>query len=225
MENARLGRKLHGFHRHFRGRFLLLSRGVLNHNEYLLWDLGFSVLAGWDNKNHPENYGIIKLTQDEIGQYLRLSRSAVCKTIQSLIRKGFWEKINAHEYVVVGYNISEYFGGIVSKRKLIDFQQFVSSKKQPVSNPQQLVSSAQLDASRVDRQLSAQNVSAEKQVYSQNIVSSKDNLVSSLRSDEEYKQLSKESGLSEEDLRAIDESLAEPTPINSDEEGIPKLDF
>lgn len=85
----RLVKKMNGYQKANRDRFLLLAFGELTQEELLLYEFCIAI-TDWD-KNH-DNYGTFEATNQEIAEMLRWkANSSVSRYKRSLIDKGFLE--------------------------------------------------------------------------------------------------------------------------------------
>lgn len=114
--------RLKGYHRTFRGRFLLLQRKDLKDEEFILWEFGYSVLADWD-KTH-DTYGTFSHTWIEIGMLLGWSDSKVSRTSQELFKKGFWEREDT-KIRVCGYDLFEKLAEFTREKGIIDLTAYI----------------------------------------------------------------------------------------------------
>lgn len=91
-------KKLNGYHKAPRKRFLLLLNGVLNQKELLLYEFGIAI-ADWDT-DHTDAYGTFYATNLQIAQILGVkSDTTVGRIKQSLIDKGYFKKIDKRIWV------------------------------------------------------------------------------------------------------------------------------
>lgn len=123
-----LNLRLKGYDRHFKGRFLLLQKGFLTQGEYVLWDLGWSVLADWD-KGHPEIYGTFGHTWEEIGLMLGCSASKVSRDSNTLFGKGLWGKTPGGRVKVCGFEISKSLAAMTEEDGIVDIQKYLAETK------------------------------------------------------------------------------------------------
>jgi len=88
----RLLKKLRGFQKADKGRFLLLAFGELTHEELMLYEFCVAI-ADWD-RDHVETFGTFEATNQEIAQVLRWKAdSTVSRYRKSLIDKGYFEPV------------------------------------------------------------------------------------------------------------------------------------
>ena len=125
MGKLKIENRLKGWHRHFKGRFLLLKDKVLNDREFLLWDLSFSLLADWD-KQHGDTYGSFDYTWQEIGYFLGWEKSKVCRTAKKLINLKLWIRNEDGRLYLTGYEILENLTEITKIKKVVDLRQFIA---------------------------------------------------------------------------------------------------
>lgn len=81
-------KKLKGYQKAPRGRFLLLKERRLTHEEFLLYELGVAI-SDWDSRH--ETYGVFKATNQEIAGILGWSSDTTALMHKnSLIKKGMF---------------------------------------------------------------------------------------------------------------------------------------
>jgi len=211
-----LAQKLKGYHRHFRGRFLLLKNKVLTEEEYILWDLSFSTLADWDKQNHPDNYGTFNYTQEEIASLLGWHKTKVCRLSKSLFQKGFWIRQSDGKIRVVGYDILENLTEITKESGVVDLQEYVSKMQLENAEMKQEVPNSQPFSFKENINIQTQEVAKMQ------LSNAKAPLVSSkskyrvLRTDEEYQKIWEEGNytmLTIDDMKWIDKNIPENTQI------------
>ncbi|MDD5415383.1 MAG: hypothetical protein PHE48_00040 [Candidatus Daviesbacteria bacterium] len=84
-----LFRKLKGFQKAPRDRFLLLSEKILTQEEFILYELGIS-LTDWD-QDHTETYDSFKATNQQLADMLGwASDTTVGRYRKNLIKKGYF---------------------------------------------------------------------------------------------------------------------------------------
>lgn len=140
--NSELDLRLKGFHRTFRGKFLLVQRKVLSNSEYILWDLSFSVLADWD-KNHPTKYGTFEYTQDEIAYFLGCDNTSVSKNSRNLYKLGLWKKRGDGRIIVCGFDIVENLATVTKADGIVDIQSYIGKTQNYFEDTQQIIEKAQ----------------------------------------------------------------------------------
>jgi len=90
--NCRLFKKLNGYQKADRGRFMLLALGELSHEEFLLYEI-FEAITDWDNR-HVDTYGTFEATNKDLAMVLGWrADSTVSRHKKSLINKGYVERI------------------------------------------------------------------------------------------------------------------------------------
>lgn len=201
--------RLNGYDRHFKGRFLLLHRRLLSDSEFVLWDLGFSALADWDDKNHdPREYGSFNFTQTDIGYLLGWSKTKVSNKVEKLLSLGLWTKRDGR-FFVNGFGIRDEFAQIAKERKVIDLQEHISNSKLSVSKKQTQITSMKQQPSKGNGVVPSKTVSKMKQPSSRVPLVSYKNEFYVVRGDEEYQKMWEENpdGLSIEDMKWIDANL------------------
>ena len=203
--------RLNGYDRHFRGRFLLLHRKLLSDSEFILWDLGFSALADWDDKNHdPKEYGSFSLTQTDIGYLLGWSKTKVSNKAKKLVSLGLWVKKNGR-FFVNGFDIRDGFAQIAREKKVIDLQEHVSNLKLSVSKPHTQVPNMRQQPSKGNGVIPPRTVSKLKQPLPKAPLVSYKSEFNVVRSDKEYQKMweEKPDGLSIEDMKWLDANICE----------------
>lgn len=224
IDTKKLDKKLKGWHRHFRGRFLLIKNGVLKEEEYVLWDVSFSLLADWDSsESHVDIRGSFPHNFAEISYYLNCDPSSVSRRSKKLFELGLWRKRDDGRIEVCGYSIVDHLTEITKKSQTVNLQDYIANphftnaflnspdvKTHDSSakgfSPQPPQSDAYLhDQQSKDPLVSFKgesNVSLVKMV----------NIKGKVRTDEEYEKIYEENGnqgLSIEDMKFIDETLVE----------------
>ena len=162
-----LVKKLKGFHKAPRARFLLLSEHRLSQEEFVLYELGIA-LAVWDQKK--ENYGTFKASNQELADILGWdSDTSALRHKRSLIKKGYFELVDE--------------GGI----RPVGFEKFQIRKHQPANNQEE---SSETQSSSANIEESGANMQeGQPQNIKFPLVSSRDNLVSEHLSDEELEKI------------------------------------
>lgn len=205
-----LVKRLKGYHKTFRGRYLLLMLGALTDEEFILLELGFSVLVDWDKKNHPDNYGSFGYTQEEIGSFLKWDKSKVSRTAMKLIQKGFWGKRSDGRITVIGYEIQEHLPEITREKGIVNLQEYILKMQLENAKIQQINANLQPVASKGKDVTRAYDVARMQYfVPKEPLVSSKGNS-SILRSNEEYQRRQEEGGytmLTIDDMKWIDKNI------------------
>lgn len=205
-----LTQKLKGYHRNFKGRFLLLRNGVLTEGEYILWDLSFSILADWDKKNHSDNYGTFSYTQEEIGSFLGWHKTKVCRLSKKLFQKSFWVKRPDNRIVVVGFDIIENLAEITKERGIVDLQEYILKTQSNGTKMKQRIENLQPNTPKENSIIRAQEVAKiQPFVPKKPLVSSNDRF-SVLKTDGEYQRIWAEGGytmLTIDDMKWIDKNI------------------
>ncbi|OGM60226.1 hypothetical protein A2892_04250 [Candidatus Woesebacteria bacterium RIFCSPLOWO2_01_FULL_39_10b] len=212
MGKTKLENRLKGWHRHFKGRFLLLKDKVLDDREFLLWDLSFSSLADWD-KQHEDTYGSFDYTWQQIGYFLGWEKSKVCRTAKKLFSLKLWKRSEDGRIYLTGYRILENLTEITRINKIVDIKQFIADIQDDNAKIPQEVATLKSDFSKEIDPPQAQTVAKmEHNTPKAPLGSYKDNSVS-LRSDKEYEDMWKDMGrpddFTPDDMKFIDNSLTE----------------
>lgn len=205
-------KRLKGYHRTFRGRFLLLKNRALTDKEFILWDFSFSVLADWDEKNHPDTYGSFGHNQEEIGLLLGWHKTKVCRLSQGLFQKGFWTKRPDKRIAVVGYNITKNLTEITKEGRIVDLQEYLLKSQLYVAKIEQPVPNLQENVPKGNGNSQAQKVAKlQQRNFKASLVSSKVNS-NVLRSEEEYQRIWEKGDykmLTIDDMKWIDRNIQE----------------
>lgn len=93
-----ISRRLNGWQKINRQRHVIAKQLKLINAEYRLWDL-LIALYDWD-KTHLETYGTIEITDRQLADLLGWSAPTVCRTRNTLLKKGLIEKIQQGIYGV-----------------------------------------------------------------------------------------------------------------------------
>lgn len=206
-------KRLKGYQRGFRGRFLLLKNRILTDEEFILWDLSFSVLADWDKKNHSDNYGTFSYTQEEIGFFLGWDKTKVCRRSNKLFKKNFWVKRLDNRILVVGFDITEYLTEITKQKGIVNLQEYISERQLDDVKMKQKIESLQHYSPKENSILQARKVvEMQSPIPKEPLVSSKGNITNTLRTDEEYQKIKEKDifkSMSIEDMKWIDQNVFE----------------
>lgn len=93
MENNLLLKRLRGYQKADRNRFLLLANGTLTQEEFLVYELAVAI-TDWDPK-HTDTYGTFAGTNIQIASLLGWkSDSSVCRLKKRLIKKNIFIEVN-----------------------------------------------------------------------------------------------------------------------------------
>ena len=210
--NEDVNKKLRGYYPTFRGKYLLLKENILSQQAFLLYDASVAV-ADWD-KRHEGYYGVIRLTQEELESILGRTKGFVSRHGKELYKKGFWVKDNYGRTHVVGFELIEtgLLKIITRKHKVVNLQDYIANKQSYDALLQQDIAEKQLIHSKEEGAFQGKSVANLQPTRPiSDLVSSKGEY--SLRD----KNL--DSGLSEEDIRYIEESLVESTQVKNKEGG------
>lgn len=186
-------KKLRGYQKAPRDRFLLLRDKKLTQEEFLVYEVGID-LTDWDGR-HTETYGTFQATNREIAEILGWkSDSTVSRYRASLIKKGYFRLTPS------------------SRLKALDFD-----KRQLRKPANMQITRAEMQEEVAKMQTTSANIEenrSENSVYS--LVSSKGSV--SLRTDEEYQAIKEEMGYKEltvEDMKWIDQNVKENPNVPS----------
>ena len=200
-----------GYHRHFRGRFLLIKNGVLTDSEFVLWDYSFSNLADWD-KEH-EAYGCFEFSLTEIAESLNWSKSKVSRIANKLRGLGFWQTLENGTTQVAGYEIHSNYGELAKKFKIIDLQRYLSNLQFDIAVTEHFLSNQQPKGSKRIKQSSRVVVANTETHQSKEALGSYKGDIGFLRSDKEYMRIWKEMGsppnFTIDDMKWIDLNVKE----------------
>ena len=208
MNSERLQKKLKsrlkGYHRTYRGKFLFLIKSVLNEEEYILWDFSFSVLADWDKKNHPDEYGTFIYRMSDIDTMLRWGSSKTCRLSKKLFEIGLWKK-ESERIRVCGYEIVENLTQITKESGIVDLQEYLAKTHSEVVNLQD-TDSKEIGSNQSQTIVNLQSTYT-KELLS---LSSKFSSNKGVRTDEEYREIMKSGNyktLTIDDMKWIDTTL------------------
>ncbi len=208
--NEDVNKKLGGYYPTYRGKLLLLKSKALTFQEYVLYDASIA-LADWDKK-HGDRYGTLKLSQEEIEVVLGCSKGFVSRHGKELYKKGFWEKDEYGRTRVVGFELIEtgLLKTITKKDKVVNLQNYIANKQIYDALLQQDIAEKQLISSKEESTFQGKSVAdIQPPRPISDLVSSKG----------EYSFRDTSTGLSDEDIRLIEESLAESTQVKGKEGG------
>lgn len=213
MENRRqskLDKRLKGYHRHFKGRYLLIKDRTLNFQEFILWDLSFSILADWDIKpDHEDIYGTFPYNFSEISYFLNCDPSSISRYSKKLFELGLWKRRNDGRIEVCGFSIVRDLGKLTKKVGIVDLQDYIA-KPQFYNVLLQNKDENQHDSSTKEQGgfSSQTNANLHTPYSKEPLVSYKDE--SSLGfNNQSNKGLSSVDGLTSEDIKWIDENVTE----------------
>lgn len=196
MKTNPLLKKLRGYQRAPRDRFLLLFYKVFAQEELALYELGIAI-TDWDS-THIDTYGTFKATNKQIANILGWKNdSSVSRYKKSLIKKGYFKLDSDGRIQIKGFNLWEL------------------RQKKSAEN-QEKFAELQTDSAKIQE-------SSEKLHKNQSYLDSY-SLVSSkggnkfLRSDREYEEIKKELGLkvlTTDDMKWIDLNVKENPDVPS----------
>lgn len=213
----KLNKRLKGYHKTFRGRFLFLRNKILTEGEFVLWDLSFNVLADWD-KNHIETYGTFPYTWADIAFLLGCSESIICRRSEKLFKHHLWERLINGSIKVSGIEIIDLLAEITKKEGVVDLQDYLAKTQSYNAKLHENNVKLQRIYPKEEIPDCAQNLAKTQ------ISASKAHLVSFkgesrvIRTDEEYQKILEEGGytrLTVEDMKWIDENVKEDLRVPS----------
>ncbi len=194
MKKNPLFKKLNGYQKAPKDRFLLLTNGVLSAEEFVVYELGVAI-TDWDRNHDDEIYGKFQATNKQIAEICGWkSDSQVSRIKKSLLNKGFFTKDGEH-------------------LKAKDFEKW-QLRKTSAKTHDQPAKTQPVVANMQDEVAKMQNPRNQNDNYS--LSSYKDNLSFS-RSDSEYDELVNSGqfgSMTVEDMKWIDENVKE-SPIMS----------
>lgn len=233
MQNQRkidkLNNRLKGWHKHFRGRFLLLK--VLTMQEFVLWDLSFSVLADWHIP--PRNtYGTFTYTNAEIGHLLNCDGSLISRRSKKLFKLNLWNKLEDGSIEVAGFNLNQNVGTLTKELGVIDLLTYLANQQVLNVNKHEQIANSQIHNPKENTQSPVQtDVNLHNETSKEPLVSFKNKFNSNaikkviikgkIRTDEEYQKIYAEgnyNGLTPEDMKWIDENVSEVHEVEEDTE-------
>lgn len=193
-------KKLKGYQKASRDRFLLIAEGILTHEEFVIYELGVA-LTDWD-KTHVETYGTFLASNLQLAQLLHWkSDSTVSRHRQKLIQKGFFIVGNDGRTLIKDYE----------KWQLKRLPENTSEKMQASSAKMQPTNAVLHETPAKMHESSPQNPD-------QPLVSFKGN--SSFKTKEEYQRIWKEDYKSSpdftpDDMKWIDQNVREDPLVPS----------
>lgn len=206
--NEDVNKKLRGYYPTFRGKYLLLTCGVLSHKAFILYDVSI-VLADWDKRH--EDYGVLGSTQEEIEHILRKSKGFVSRNSKELYKAGFWQKDQKGKIHVIGFELIEpkLLKAITKKNKIVNLQDYIAKPQLYSALLQQEIAEEQLNSPKAINSFQGKNVAVFQLSTSKSLVSSKG----------EYNFRDDSGEYTEDFIRDVEESLRESTPIKNKEGG------
>ena len=207
-----LTKRIKGYQRGFKGRFLLLKNRILTDEEFILLDLSFSVLADWDKKNHSDNYGTFSYTQEEIGFFLGWDKTKVCRWSNKLFKKNFWVKRLDNRIMVVGFDITEHLTEITKEKGVVNLQEYISERQLDDVKMKQKIEKLQLNIPKENSIIRTQGVVKIQSLASKKPLVSSKGRFNTLKTDEEYQKIKKEgiyTLLTIDDMKWIDQNVFE----------------
>lgn len=222
--------KLNGYRASHRNKWFLITKGVLNSQEFLLLEYYLDLMAF--DRSHGDKFAVFEVFLDEIGHVFNKHEDTVEKWHEGLISKGFVKVVDEKRKLFTVKSPLRYvvgltqWGGEASKfakeekdrtqefiLENIRFFQPESEKILPKSDNPALKSS-----NSTENSLSS---SKGKSIVSSPIGSKKVVVIKQeVRNDAEYQKMYEESGLSlsPEDMKWIDQNIVEKIEIESDEQ-------
>lgn len=193
-------KKLRGYQKASRDRFFLLTEGVLNHEEFIVYEFCIAI-TDWDRSH--STYGSFDATNKDIAEILNWRRdSTVSRHRSNLIKKGILLPTPDN------------------RTRVFDFEQWQRNKP-PTKTSDSNSAVMQGEAAKLQQmpaflhELSAKLQKSSPQTTNQSLVSSKGESKYS-RSDSEYQKIWDERGrpadFTPEDMKWIDENVKETNP-------------
>jgi len=207
----RLDKRLKGYHKTFRGRFLLIKNRTLNSGEYILWDVSYSILADWDKKNHPDIFGTFDYSQEEIASLLACDKSTISRNSEKLFELGLWKEREDGRIEICGFDIQENLAEISKQSGVVDLQKYLAQIQQGSSQTQQQTEKIQSNSIKETSDDSSQTV-AEMQhhPFKEPLVSSKYGIKFHINTKEQYEKV-------KEQVETLGQILDEEKGWNSQE--------
>ncbi len=195
MKKNPLFKKLNGYQKAPKDRFLLLTNGVLTAEEFVVYELGLAI-TDWDRDHDDEIYGKFQATNKQIAEICGWkSDSQVSRIKKNLLNKGFFTKEG-------------------EQLKAKDFEKWQLRKTS--AKPHELTAKIQPTAANMqDEVAKTQTLRNQNDDYS--LSSYKVNL-SLVRTDSEYRELVNSGqfgSMSVDDMRWIDENVKESAIVPS----------
>lgn len=217
--------KLNGYRVGHRNRWLLIKNGVLNPQEFLLFEY---YLDSMDFDSRHSNFGVFESYLDEIAKDFNKKVDAVQDWHNNLLKKGFIQQIDKKRKLfkvksperygtTFGCNAND-FAKNEKNTPTLDFilQNICFSPEKAKINPQNNTNLALNNSSKPLGSFKGELGSSP--IGSKKVVVIKQDVV---RSDEEYQKMWNEgnySMLTPEDMKSIDQDLQEEIEIKSDEQ-------
>jgi hypothetical protein len=222
-----LNSRLKGWHKHFKGRFLLLKD--LTEGEYVLWDFSFSILADWHDDPRRDTYGTFFYSFADIANELKCDASVISRRSKKLFRLGLWKKLDDGSIEVCGFNIRDHLTVLTKDVDIpIDLQSYIANQQvgNAITN-NQLANIHEGSTKEIDTSSPQINANMHDDAPKEPLISFKDEsnvpikkviVKGSSRSNKEYQKLHEESGMSVEDMKAIDDSISESYIVTEENE-------
>lgn len=172
-EFTELVRKLHGWHRTYRGIFLLLRNEILTKEEFILYNASLS-FSDWDKVK--TTYGSFDLSQEEIQNLLGFTGGYVSKHGKKLFKLGLWQKRRDKRTQVDGFDLIEarLLKEIATRDKLIDLEAYLGISQTPLANSQETIANKQTTAAKEEQVNQAQKFANKQTPSPKPLLSSKD---------------------------------------------------
>lgn len=220
----KLNKRLKGYHKHFKGRFMLLKS--LSSEEFVLWDLSATILVDWD-KNHKDTYGTFDYTKAEIGHFLNCDASSISRRSKKLFDLGLWKKLNDKRIEICGYSIFENLAVLSKEQGMLNLQSYIAYQQTSDANMQNHnVNQHGISSKEITLPSSQIDANMHEAASKQSLVSYKDNsnvisikkviIKGNIKTDEEYQRIYKEGDFQQlppEDMRWIDENVSETLEV------------
>ena len=183
MRKNKLIKKLNGFQKAPKDRFLLLATGTLTQEELVLYELGLAS-TDWDHR-HIDTYGTFHATNQEIADILGWKNGATAgRHKANLIKKGFFILADDQRIAPKDFEKWELRKSAKMQNQVAEMQSDSANKHEPSAKIQEL--------------------SPQNSGYS--LISYKGNISSF---NNESNTTNNDSGLSEDDKKWIDENVKE----------------
>lgn len=217
-KQSKLDKRLKGYHRHFKGRYLLIKNNVLTFQEFILWDLSFSILADWDTSlEHEDIYGSFPQKFSEISYFLNCDPSNISRYSKKLFELGLWKRRNDGRIEVCGFNIIKNLSLITNKVGTVDLQDYIANPHiynaftQDTNEKKHGLSTKEPESFSSQTDVNLHTPSSKEPLVSYKDESSLgfDNDTNKVLTVEEAERIFSDDGLTEDDIKWIDENVKE----------------
>lgn len=232
INSKKLDLRFRGYYKGFRGSYILLRDKILTTQEYQLWALSFDVLADWDIKpERADTFGSFPHTNPEIAYYLACDPSSISRNSQKLFKLGLWKKRDDGRTEVCGFDLIKKLTRMTHKH-VVNIQDYIANPHIYDALMNQGLEKTHGLSVKDDTPFSPQaDANLHESRSKESLISSKDEsnvpfvkkvmVTGNVKGIEEYQKVYEENGrigMSPEDMRDIDESLAESYEVTDENE-------